>query len=68
MTKAEDTLMSYTVIDEDAHFAMEQHAIEFAEYLIDNHKYCEPDGWKDINGKGETLTIDEIYKQFNNGK
>lgn len=68
MTKAEDTLMNYTVADEDAIPAMEIHAIEFAEYLTDNHKYCEPDGWKDENGKGETLSINEIYKQFNNLK
>ncbi len=54
--------------ESDSHFSMKKHAIEFAEYLTDNHKYCEPDGWKDINGKGETLNINQLYNKFNENK
>ena len=66
LSKAAETLKENTTIpDIDSLYAMQLHAIEFAEYLTDNHKYCEPDGYKDINGKGETLSIKDIYNTFN---
>ena len=69
MNHAKETLKANTIVtDLDSLHAMKYHATCFAEYLTDNHKYIEWDGWKDINGKGETLTINEIYKQFNENK
>lgn len=40
--------------------------IELLEWVKNNHKYCEPDGWKDENGLGETLTTSQLIQTFNN--
>lgn len=39
-------------------------AIEFAEWIKYNARYCEPDGWKDENGLGETKSTSELFELY----
>lgn len=41
-------------------------SILFAEWIKTHAKYCEPDGWKDENGLGETMTSKDLYSKFLN--
>jgi len=48
----------------DALNEIQNDSIIFAEWIKTHAKYCEPDGWKDENGLGETISSTELYERF----